>query len=49
MVDKGLARIRIRTSGPMEEQGVRDLTGEFFVHVSSLGVGADAFFYWLKT
>jgi rare lipoprotein A len=42
MVDKGLARILIRTSGPVEGQKARDLRGEFFVHVGSFEVETDA-------
>ncbi len=42
MVDKGLARIRIRTLGPVEGQHVTDLTGEFFVHVGSFEAETDA-------
>jgi rare lipoprotein A len=42
MADKGLARIRVRTFGPVEGQGPGDLTGEFFVHVGSFEAEADA-------
>jgi rare lipoprotein A len=42
MVDKGLARIRIRTSGPVEGQHERDLAGEFCVHVGSFEEETDA-------
>ena len=44
MVDKGLARIRIRTLGPVEGQHATDLTGEFFVHVGSFEAETDALF-----
>ena len=43
MVDKGLARIRIRTSGPVEGQHAQDLTGEFCVHLGSFEDESDAF------
>ena len=42
MVDKGLARVLIRTSEPVEGQRADDLTGEFFVHVGSFEVETDA-------
>jgi len=42
MVDRGLARIVIRTSGPVAGQHASDLTGEFFVHVGSFEVETDA-------
>jgi rare lipoprotein A len=42
IVNKGLARIRIRTSGPVEGQHARDLTGEFCVHVGSFDTETDA-------
>ena len=42
MVDKGLARIRIRTFGPVEGQHERDLAGEFCVHVGSFEAETDA-------
>jgi rare lipoprotein A len=42
IVDKGLARILIRTSGPVEGQNASDLKGEFFVHVGSFEVETDA-------
>ena len=42
MADKGLARILIRTTGPVEGQHANDLTGEFFVHVGSFEHETDA-------
>jgi len=42
MVDKGLARVLIRTSGPVEGQHHRDLTGEFWVRVGSFDTEKDA-------
>jgi rare lipoprotein A len=42
--DKGLARILIRTSGPVEGQRANDLTGAFFVHVGSFELEANARF-----
>ena len=42
--EKGLARILIRTSGPVEGQRTSDLAGEFFVHVGSFEIEADALF-----
>ena len=42
--NKGLARILIRTSGPVEGQRANDLAGEFFVHVGSFELEADARF-----
>jgi rare lipoprotein A len=42
MVEKGLARILIRTPGPVEGQGANDLVGEFFVHVGSFEAQTDA-------
>jgi len=42
--DKGLARILLRTSGPVEGQRANDLKGEFFVHVGSFQLQADARF-----
>ena len=42
MADKGLARILIRTTGPVEGQYANDLTGEFFVHVGSFEHETDA-------
>jgi rare lipoprotein A len=42
MVGKGQARIRIRTSGPVEGQHASDLTGEFCVHVGSFEAETDA-------
>jgi len=42
MVDKGLARVLIRTSGPVEGQHARDLKGEFCVHVGSFDTERDA-------
>jgi rare lipoprotein A len=35
MVDRGLARVLIRTSAPVPGQKHDDITGEFFVHVGS--------------
>lgn len=42
MADKGLARIRIRTWGPVEGQRASDLAGEFCVHVGSFETQTDA-------
>jgi len=42
MVDKGLARVLIRTSGPLEGQHARDLAGEFWVRVASFDTEKDA-------
>jgi rare lipoprotein A len=42
MAHKGLARILIRTIGPVEGQRANDLTGEFFVHVGSFEDETDA-------
>jgi len=42
MVDRGMARILLRTSGPVEGQHGDDLSGEFFVHVGSFEAGSDA-------
>jgi len=42
MVDKGLARVLIRTSGPVEGQHHRDLAGEFWVRVASFDTETDA-------
>lgn len=42
MVDKGLARILIRTSGPVEGQKGDDLKGDFFIHVGSFDIESDA-------
>jgi len=42
MVDKGLARVLIRTSGPVEGQRARDLAGEFWVRVGSFDAEAGA-------
>jgi rare lipoprotein A len=42
--EKGLARILIRTSRPVEGQRRSDLAGEFFVHVGSFEIEADALF-----
>jgi len=42
--EKGLARILIRTSGPVEGQRANNLTGDFFVHVGSFELEADARF-----
>ena len=35
MVNKGLARVSIRTSGPLHGQKNNDIIGEFFVHIGS--------------
>jgi rare lipoprotein A len=42
MVDNGLARIRIRTSGPVEGQHAGDMKGDFCVHVGSFEAETDA-------
>ncbi len=42
LVDKGLARVLIRTEGPVNGQSAGDLTGEFFVHVGSFEAEEDA-------
>jgi rare lipoprotein A len=42
--EKGLARILIRTSGPVQGQRRSDLAGDFFVHVGSFELEADALF-----
>ena len=42
LVDKGLARVLIRTEGPVNGQDAGDLTGEFFVHVGSFEAEKDA-------
>jgi rare lipoprotein A len=43
MTGKGLARIQIRTQGPVEGQREGDLSGEFCVHVGSFESREDAF------
>ena len=35
MINKGLARVSIRTSGPLPGQKKNDIIGEFFVHIGS--------------
>jgi rare lipoprotein A len=35
MIKKGLARVLIRTSGPLQGQKKNDIIGEFFVHIGS--------------
>jgi rare lipoprotein A len=42
MVDKGLARVHIRTSEKVEGQKSKDMLGKFFVHIGSFENEADA-------
>lgn len=42
MIDKGLARVLIRTSGKVEGQKNNDMIGKFFVHIGSFENKADA-------
>jgi len=42
MIDKGLARVLIRTSEMVEGQRNEDLVGKFFVHIGSFRKKADA-------
>jgi rare lipoprotein A len=42
MVDKGLARVLIRTSEPVLGQRNNDIEGEFFIHIGSFESEADA-------
>ncbi|HUJ90379.1 MAG TPA: septal ring lytic transglycosylase RlpA family protein [Syntrophorhabdales bacterium] len=42
MVDKGLARVLIRTSEPVPGQRNNDIVGEFFIHIGSFESEADA-------
>jgi rare lipoprotein A len=42
IIDKGLARVLIRTCGPVEGHRKNDMVGDFFVHVGAFEQKADA-------
>ena len=42
LVDKGLARVLIRTCGPIEGQRKNDIMGEFFIHIGAFEQKTDA-------
>ena len=42
VVDKGLARVLIRTCGPIEGQRKNDIVGEFFIHIGAFQLKTDA-------
>ncbi|RJQ56381.1 MAG: septal ring lytic transglycosylase RlpA family protein [Desulfobacteraceae bacterium] len=44
IVEKGLARVLIRTAGKVQGQNDGDMVGEFFVHVGSFEAEADAIY-----
>lgn len=43
MLDKGLARVLIRTCGPVEGYRKNDIVGDFFVHIGAFEQKVDAF------